>query len=805
MHSDVCGKVNTKSLNGSQYFLTFIDDKTRYTWVYFLKTKDQVYEKFLEWKAMVEKSSSQKVKILRTDNGGEYTSKKFESYLKKEGIRHEVTIPKTPEQNGVAERMNRTLVEMTRSMLSDMSRVFWAEALSTAVYLRNRSPTSALKGKTPFEAREGKKPNVSHLKSFGCTCYAHIPKDERKKLDSKSKKCILLGYGDCVKGYRVYDISRSKVIHSRDVIFNEHEFDAVNKVERYTTTEPTEPTEVEEETVVEPPEVVAENLAEDPVENPVVNHPEVEPRRSTRVKNEPDRYGEWVTIAQDPQSYQEAISQDKSRWKTAMKAEIDSLQKNAVWDLVERPEGRKVVGSKWVYKTKITPEGEIERYKARLVAQGFTQKYGLDYDETFCPVVRAESVRAVIALAAKKRLLLHQMDVITAFLNGTLEEEVYMKQPEGFAKEGEDKLVCKLKKSIYGLKQSPRCWNNALDNYLRSINLKQSKADPCVYTATEGETVIVAVYVDDILVATENERTMSEIKRQISERFEIKDLGVLKSFLGVQVKVMKNEIFIGQSGYTRNILEKFEMSEAKPISTPVDISAKVKQANSHPVDAKLYQSAVGKLLYLSNWTRPDITFAVNSVAKFNNSPTEDHWIAVKRILRYLKGTTECGITYSTSDDNNPTGHCDADWAGDVGDRKSTSGYVFTLSGAPVSWRSKKQQCVALSSAEAEYIALSSAAQEAVWLRLLMEDLDGKTETPMTLFDDSQSAIAMTKNPQFHGRAKHIEIKYHFIREHVEKGTVKLLYCPTDDMLADILTKGLGKEKHLKFKERMNIV
>ena len=429
----------------------------------------------------------------------------------------------------------------------------------------------------------------------------------------------------------------------------------------------------------------------------------------------------------------------------------------------------------------------------------------MDYDETFCPVVRAESVRTVIALAAMKNLVLHQMDVTTAFLNGTLEEEVYMKQPEGFVRKGEEHLVCKLKKSIYGLKQSPRCWNMALDQFLTTINLRQSSADPCIYTSPGGETVIVAVYVDDILVATETEKTMLKLKRLISQKFEVKDLGELKSFLGVQVKVMSDSIWIGQSGYTSRVLEKFGMADAKPVSTPVDVSLKLhSENNSSPVDKSLYQSAVGSLLYLSNWTRPDITYAVNTVAKFSSSPTEVHWTAVKRIMRYLKGTSGYGVNYVKCTKDSLAGYCDADWAGDVNDRKSTSGYVFTLAGAPVSWRSKKQSCVALSTAEAEYIALASAAQEAVWLRELLKQLDGPMAEATIVYDDSQSAIAMTKNPQFHGRAKHIGIKYHYIRGEVEKGTVKLLYCPTENMMADVLTKGLSKEKHHKFRNLMNV-
>ena len=810
VHSDVCGKTSTDSLSGARYFLTFIDDRSRYTWVYILKTKDEVFEKFLEWKAMAEKSLGKEVKTLRTDGGGEYTSGKFEAYLKKEGIRHEVTIPKTPEQNGVAERMNRTLVEMARSMLGNMPRRYWAEAVSTAAYLRNRSPTSAVPGMTPFQALFGKKPDVSNLRPFGCICYAHVPKDERKKFDPKSRKCLFLGYGDCVKGHRLYDLSRSKVIHSRDVIFNEKKLEGT-EVECNKEIETSKAIGIapEELAETEPVDAVEPAVVLEPAEGEPADQREIAVRRSGRQRNPVDRYGEWVTIAdvEDPKTYEEAVATDEKKWRHAMEAEMQSLKKNDVWELARLPKDRKVIGCKWVYKTKVTPEGDIERYKARLVAQGCSQKYGTDYDETFCPVVRAESVRSVIALAAQKKLMLHQMDVTTAFLNGELDEEVYIKQPDGFREKGKEDLVCRLKKSLYGLKQSSRCWNTALDTFLQSRGLVQSNADPCVYSSEEGEPVVVAIYVDDILIATETSESMKKMKNLLSKRFEVRDLGQLESFLGVKVNITPNgPISIGQPGYTKKILERFGMTDVKPVTTPVDVSQKLHPIVDGPtVYQSTYQSAVGSLLYLSNWTRPDITFAVNNVAKFMKRPSRDHWTAVKRIFRYLKGTVDYGIVYNPDSNSSLVGYSDADWAGDVNDRKSTSGYVFMLGGAPVSWRSNKQSCVALSTAEAEYIALAGAAQEAVWLRDLLSEVDNNQHQPTVIFDDSQSAMAMTRNPQYHGRAKHIDIKFHYIREQVERCVVTLKYCPTENMLADILTKGLPKEKHQKFCEMLQLV
>jgi hypothetical protein len=795
VHTDVCA-MSSKSLSSGEYFLTFIDDKTHYVWTYILKHKDEVFQKFLEWKTLVEKSTGKQLKTLRSDNGGEYISSEFKDYLLKEGIRHELTIPKTPEQNGVAERMNRTLVESVRSMLVDakLPHKFWAEALSTAVYLRNRSPTKAVEDKTPYEALTGNRPDVKHLRVFGCVAYSHVPKDERKKLDSKSRKCILLGYGNETKGYRLYDVERRKVLHSRDVIFNESsrlKSDAEPQGELGCGQE-------KQEHVVE--------FECTPTETQEESQPEL--KRSTRERRQPDYFGEWMTMAdsqiKEPETVKEALSgSNKTKWQEAMEKEMESLHKNDVWELVDLPKDRKAVGSKWVYKIKTDSDGSVERYKARLVAQGYSQKYGLDYDETFSPVVRFESVRTVVSLAAQQGLKLHQMDVTTAFLNGELEEEVYMKQPEGFEVPGKEHLVCKLRRSIYGLKQSPRCWNATLDGKLKRMGFSQTKGDPCIYTAQDGEPFIIGVYVDDILLAGKSDRRMAEVKTTLSDEFNMKDMGELHYFLGV--KIIQNtetgEIWMGQSVYTSNVLTKFGMTDSKSVRTPVDVSTKlVKDDGSEKIDKVKYQSAVGSLLYLSTRTRPDIAFAVSNVAKYCAEPTMQHMIAVKRIMRYLNGTRNLGLLYRRDEENKFIGYSDADWAGNLDDRKSTSAYIFQMGGAAISWRSKRQGCVALSTAEAEYMALASAAQEAVWLRQLLSDLKVKPDSPTLIFEDNQASICLAKNPQYHGRAKHIDIKYHFVREQVVNGNIEVKYCRSEDMIADMLTKGLSYVQFDKLRE-----
>ena len=806
VHSDVCGKLSTPSLGQAEYFVVFIDNSTHYVWIYTMKHKHEVYEKFLDWKALVEKSSGYKVKKLRTDNGGEYVLTEFESYLKKEGIEHQYTIPKTPEQNGVSERMNRTLVEKVRSMLVDskLPHKFWAEALSTAAYLINRSPTKSLSNQTPFEAWYGKKPSVKHLRVFGCSAFTHVPKTERRKLDPKAKKCVFLGYGTARKGYCLYYPKTSTIIHSRDVVFDEvtrgngseEDERRLIQIENFQEEDARSDEDLDRSNDMEPERPVIPGESESVVPVPQ--------RMSTRAVRKPDYYGVKVysttEIQKEPETVKEALqSSEKKQWKEAMEREMDSIHTNDVWDLVELPPDRKTVGSKWVFKRKITADGSIERHKARLVAQGFSQKKGLDYDETFSPVFRFESFRSLVAIAVQKQLKIHQLDITAAFLNGHLEEDVFMNQPEGFIVEGKEHLVCKLKQSLYGLKQSPRCWNSTLDSHLKGMGYVQSVNDPCIYTSTEGELSIIGVYVDDFVIAGESSQRIEQIKMDLAQKFDVKDLGELHYFLGVQIVQNHKEgaVWLGQPTFAKTMLKKYGMDEAKEAKTPVCVNSKLLKATeeSELVDQGLYQSAVGSLLYLATRSRPDIAYAVSSVARFCSKPTRSHWTAVKRIFRYLKGTTSLGLLYTKrANQDGLVGYSDADWAGDCNDYKSTSGYLFQIGGTVVTWKSKKQSCVALSTAEAEYMALASAAQEAVWIRELNSDLGNQQSQPTLILEDNQSAIAMAKNPQYHRRSKHINIKFHYVREQVSNGKIHLEYCPTEDMLADMLTKAIGPEK-----------
>ena len=412
-------------------------------------------------------------------------------------------------------------------------------------------------------------------------------------------------------------------------------------------------------------------------------------------------------------------------------------------------------------------------------------------------MVRFSSIRTLLSFAVQNNLHVHQMDVVTAFLNGHLEEEIYMEQPEGYIKPGQEHLVCKLKRSIYGLKQSPRCWSKAFTKFMKDIGFTQSTSDPCVFVRSRQDLEILAVYVDDLILITESTESMDELKQALKTRYKMKDMGELSYILGISVvqEKEKNCVFLHQKHYIETILQKYGMNNANPITTPADTNVKLIKDDgvSKPVNPSTYQSMVGSLLYAAMATRPDIAHAVSVVSKFNANPNAAHLTAVKRILRYLKGTVNLALKYERSESGTLIGFSDADWAGDQDDRRSTTGKILFLSGGAVSWFSKKQATVALSTAEAEYVAVSQAAQEGTWLKRLLTDL-GMSDSSTVILEDNQGAIAIAKNPVNHSRTKHIDIRYHYIRECVQNGQIQVQYCPTIDMKADILTKPLTRQR-----------
>ena len=510
----------------------------------------------------------------------------------------------------------------------------------------------------------------------------------------------------------------------------------------------------------------------------------------------------------EPRTYEEALAgHSREQWELAMKEEIESLQENNTWDLTALPPDRKALRGKWVYKLKRGPFGEVLRHKARWVVKGFQQREGLDYNETFASVVKPMSYKALFAIAAAKDLEIEQMDVKTAFLYGAIEEHIYMEQPTGY-NQSSSNLVCKLNKALYGLKQSPRVWYNTISQFLAELGFTALSSDLCVFHKAG---TYIAVFVDDLLIVGPSKPEITNIKEKLKHRFHMTDLGPCCYYLGMEITRDRQNrtIYLSQQGYIEKVLKDFNMWESSPNATPMETSAKLEQSDQqyHATigDVFWYQSAVGSLMYAMLGTRPDIAFAVSVVSRYASNPSERHKTAVKRIFRYLRGTTNLRLTFK-GDLVYLTGYTDADWAGDRDTRRSTSGYVFNIGSGAISWSSNRQSTVALSTCEAEYIGQTQAAKEAIWLKTLLDQLNPEDSSPVAtiIYGDNQGAIALAKNPQFHARTKHIDIQHHFIRQKVDEGKIELQYVPTAKQVADGLTKALCKDKFILFRRALGL-
>ncbi|KAI5348631.1 hypothetical protein L3X38_001518 [Prunus dulcis] len=511
-------------------------------------------------------------------------------------------------------------------------------------------------------------------------------------------------------------------------------------------------------------------------------------------KNLSEVYAQCKMSIIEPENFEEAIKDEA--WGKAMTEEILMIEKNSTWELVDRPSSKPIVGVKWIFKIKLNLDGSIQKHKARLVAKGFTQKPGIDFNETFAPVARLDTIRTLIALAAQKGWKLWQLDVKSAFLNGVLEEEVYVDQPDGFVVNGDEDKVYRLRKALYGLKQAPRAWYSEIDSYLSQCGFHKSPSEATLYVRTkEGVgTLIVSIYVDDIVYTGSSDEMMKEFKAEMMCKYEMSDLGLLHHFLGMGVTQTEGSIFIHQKKYALTLLDKFGLKDCKSVSTPVVATDKLKREDgSDTADESLFRKIVGSLLYLTA-TRPDIMFSACLLARFMHNPSKMHYGAAKRVLRYIQGTIDYGIEYVTGKSALLVGYCDSDWSGSEEDMKSTSGYAFSFGSGAFSWASVKQHSVALSTAEAEYVSAAEATSQAIWLRFVLEDFGEEQTAATTVFCDNTSAIAMAKNPVFHQRSKHIKRKFHFIRDAIQEEVIELLYCKGEEQIADIFTKVLPKDR-----------
>ena len=829
IHTDVCGPINVPSPSGSRYFVLFKDDCSGYCTVYFLKHKSDVINKFKEYKALIENQTGNNIKILRSDQGkGEYMNKDLQNFLKDNGILHECSAPYTPQQNGRSERQLRTIVESARSMLINKNIIqeLWSEAVNTAVYILNRTASSQIKNITPYEKWFGRKPDLRNIRVFGSTAYMSIQPQFRKKFDAKSRKLLFVGYDGYSSNYRLWDSDKRRIEVSCNVNFNENDELKIN-VESFTLEfgpeftifENTQGNEIEEfdpnksEEQIQPTDQEEINEDSDEEEYYDVDVTEINDRqlrdRSKLPKPNYAEFANYCTIF-EPTNYKNAIDcEDSHRWKLAMDQEMEALKLNNTWDLVNVPNNAKIIDNKWVFRIKSDQDGNPIRFKARLVARGFMQEKGIDYEDTFAPVVRYDSIRILLALAAENDCHLANFDVQSAFLYGDLSECIYMKQPVGFENKKRPELVCKLNKSLYGLKQSPKCWNRKFVSFLSTYDFKQLKTDQCVFVGNFlNYEVYLAIYVDDGLLMSKSQSAINELINILQQMFNI-TVQINKSiiqFVGLQIEQDINEgtVAIHQKVYTKKVLEKFKMTDVKPLKIPAEPGNPLSSGNNININNVIpYREAVGSLIFLASTSRPDITFAVNQVSRFFNSWTDEHWQAVKRIFRYLVHTINYKIIYSKTEKIKVEGYTDADYAGCLDTRKSTSGYVFLLANSPITWKSQKQNVVAQSTTEAEYLALALGVKEALWLKHFLGELRIGIP-PIKIGVDNQSAIKLTQAQQLHNRTKHIDIKVHFVRDECERGNISVYYINSSDQLADLFTKALSKTVFNRLLNQLNV-
>jgi hypothetical protein len=807
------------TLGGARYVATFLDDYSGLSVAEPLKTKAEVVDAVKRVIPFLETQSGKTLKTVRTDNGGEYINDSLRQFFASKGVCHQTTVPYTPQQNGKAERLNRTNMEKALSILAEanLPKALWGEAYMAANYVRNRSPVKG-KAATPWELFFNKQPDVSDLRVWGSKAYVHIPVEHRRKLDYKSEVGYMVGYAANSKGWRVW-MGGDTVIVSRDVYFDERptstapvESIMVNPdIQGQSKTSPAPPDPAgDTDSDYDPSEYHSEDGAEPDGEQAEPAGDQPERRTSTRAnKGQPGKPYWMVTAASttggaggagEPSTYKQALASEEAPfWRGAMDEEMESLMVNNTFMLSKAPDGVKPLGLKWVFKKKRDTAGNIERYKARIVAKGYEQQHGIDYDEVFAPVSKYATLRTLLAKAAAEDLELDVIDIKTAFLQGNLEEDIWVEQPPGYEL-GEPGMSLKLNKSLYGLKQAPRCWHQRLHQELLAMDFKVSEADPGLYISTDPKvTAYILVYVDDLALATKGADAKSKIKTSLLKVFDGRDLGPINSYLGISVQRDRSakSITISHQRMVNDLVSKYGLEDSNPRRLPLSASSLV-GTSEEPLDLKLfpYRQLVGSLMHLAVTVRPDISYAVGALARHMAAPTSTHWLAAKGVLRYLAGTPSLGITFGGSGDTSLElqGYCDADYAGDTDTRKSTTGYVFLLNSGAVSWQSKRQPTVAASTTEAEYMAAASAIKEALWLRKLLSDLQLGSGT-ISIFADNQSAIKLLRNPIITGRAKHIDVMHHFARERVLRKEVKVSYISTDAMLADVFTKVLSIAKH----------
>nr|GEU96816.1 retrovirus-related Pol polyprotein from transposon TNT 1-94 [Tanacetum cinerariifolium] len=699
LHMDLCGPMHVESVNRKKYILVIVDDNSRFTWVKFLRSKDEAPDFIIKFLKMIQVRLKVPVRRIRTDNGTEFVNQTLREYYEEVGISHETSVARSPQQNGVIERRNRTLIEVTRIMLiyAQAPLFLWVEAMATACYTQNRSIIRLRHEKTPYELLHNKLPDLSFLYVFGALCYPTNDSENLGKLQPKA------------------DIESLLVTHRQRKLPNlQHTVD--NQAPEVIAL------------IVDVIPLVQANLTDSP-SSTTVNQ---DAPSTSKSQTTPETQSAVIPqdVEEDNIDIEVSHMRNDPLFGVPIPKVISAQSSSTVWELVPRPNKVMVITLKWIYKVKFDELGGILKNKARLVAHGYGQEEGIDFEESFAPVSRLEAIRIFVAYVAHKNMAVYQMDVKIAFLNGNLREEVYVSQPDGFVDQDNPNHVYKLKKALYRLKQAPRAWYDMLSSFMISQDFSKGSVDPTLFIRRNGnDLLLVQIYVDDIIFAASTPELCDLFANLMCSKFKMLMMGKISFFLGLQISQSPRGIFIKQSKYALESLKKYGFESCDPVDTPMVEKSKLDEDKEEKaVDPSQYRAFT-----------------------------------------------------------------DADHAGCQDTRRSTSGSVQFLGENLISWSSKRQTSAAISSTEAEYIALSGCCAQILWMRSQLSDYGlGFNKIPM--YCDNKSPIALCCNNVQHSRSKHIDIRYHFIKEQVENGVIELYFINTEYQLGNIFTKSLGRDR-----------
>ena len=789
LHSDIMGKISPANFrSGDVYIIIFVCDYSRYTFAYMLKNKREVHIALRRCLRQIEALTSQKRSVfrLRSDHGLEYQTHEMKQLLSEEGITWTPGQPHSPELNGVAERVNQELKNKIRVNLlsAKMPPGFWGHSLQHVVFVANRMPHSSNLFLSPFEVVHGYPPNLKYMKRFGCLVH-YVDYHQKSKFAPNAKKGYLL---ECTEtGIVLFSEQLRTLVNSCDVKFIE--------------------TIVYGDRVKDYPMPLCDILNLDG-DNDLPES--IDDLCQDVAALQRDVQSEYV----EPLTYQEALESPESElWESAIRSELQSLQEMGTWDLVPKsslPPNSKVIKSRWVHKRKIEPDGSL-RYKSRLVIKGYADTNRYLISEIFAPVARLTDVRVFLSVVNKLGLTLHQLDVTTAFLHGDLEKPVYMHVPEGLELAGtlptiDEPLVCKLKRSLYGLKVSPNLWYRKFSKILTSLGFVTYPFQSCIFKWEGGKVyVILIIYVDDCLLASNDNHKALEIIEGLQKEIRIKNLGAPKKFLGFEIERDENRkwIFLHQRSMIEKLIDKYldpeeGTAEIPMMPTSCTLHAQLQESgDSGPSPNVPFREVIGSLLYIQNGTRPDISFSVNFLSRKQVGYTLADWKCVIKILKYLKGTLNFGIMFAGQAEN-ILAYTDASLGTSDLKGKSTTGFLIKCLGDVVSWKSKKQSHVSLSTCEAEYIAMSDSCKELVSVRSLCKFLINIDMLPTLRCDCAPAiSVAMTNDSK---TLKHVvKLCMHYVHELYKSGDVHIEWTSTKNQLADTFTKALPRDKFIEFR------